>query len=294
MPIPFRRPRAPIAGLAAALVLAAPGATAQDFDVACPVPEEREVVALVNVERVARGLAPLALDVRLGAAAIRHSEDMAAGCFLSHTGSDGTSPAGRVLSAGYPSYAGEVAGAGQRTPAQIVDGWMASSGHHAILMRPDATHIGVGHVSRSSCMLAGHPFLVSDFWTANLGRDLSEAEGEALHCSDVAAPPPPACSDGIDNDGDGAVDYGVDFGCKSPDDASEAFECTDGLDNDGDGLVDYPEDPGCAGPFQVSESDTRCGLGFEVALVLPPLMSWRRRRARRPAPAAGSARTRRS
>jgi len=58
----------------------------------------------------------------------------------------------------------------------------------------------------------------------------------------------PACADGLDNDGDTWVDYPLDPGCTSADDASEgdgAEACDDGLDNDGDGLVDYPDDPGC-------------------------------------------------
>ena len=31
--------------------------------------------------------------------------------------------------------------------------------------------------------------------------------------------------------------------------------CSDGIDNDGDGLVDYPNDPGCQVPLVDSESD---------------------------------------
>ncbi|HLE96275.1 MAG TPA: carbohydrate binding domain-containing protein [Candidatus Thermoplasmatota archaeon] len=60
-------------------------------------------------------------------------------------------------------------------------------------------------------------------------------------------PPPPACSDGLDNDGDGLVDSPADPGCASATDANESnpAACADGLDNDGDGLVDYPADPGC-------------------------------------------------
>ena len=29
--------------------------------------------------------------------------------------------------------------------------------------------------------------------------------------------------------------------------------CDDGIDNDGDGLIDYPNDPGCAGPSGPTE-----------------------------------------
>ena len=58
---------------------------------------------------------------------------------------------------------------------------------------------------------------------------------------------PPACSDGADNDGDGATDYPADSSCSSPTDNDERNpvpQCADGVDNDGDGLADL-QDPGC-------------------------------------------------
>ncbi len=59
------------------------------------------------------------------------------------------------------------------------------------------------------------------------------------------------CSDGIDNDGDGKIDYPTDPGCSSSTDNDEynapvVYACSDNIDNDGDGLVDYPNDPGCS------------------------------------------------
>ena len=62
-------------------------------------------------------------------------------------------------------------------------------------------------------------------------------------------PPPAACGDEWDNDGDGLVDA-ADPGCESsmdPDEADpdEPAECADGVDNDGDGATDYPEDNTC-------------------------------------------------
>jgi probable HAF family extracellular repeat protein len=58
--------------------------------------------------------------------------------------------------------------------------------------------------------------------------------------------------------------------------------CSDGLDNDGDGLIDYPTDLQCWGAEDASEHRSRCGLGFELALVLPLLMGARtRQRGRR-------------
>jgi hypothetical protein len=58
----------------------------------------------------------------------------------------------------------------------------------------------------------------------------------------------PICDDGLDNDGDGLVDYPDDPGCASVNDESETDPlrlCDDGVDNDGDGKVDFPADPGC-------------------------------------------------
>lgn len=53
------------------------------------------------------------------------------------------------------------------------------------------------------------------------------------------------CADGVDNDGDGRVDYNPgdpadDFGCRSATDNSESPEpeCADGSDNDADGKID--------------------------------------------------------
>ena len=73
---------------------------------------------------------------------------------------------------------------------------------------------------------------------------------------------PPACADGLDNDGDKLVDFPSDPGCASAGDFSEAdplpppaAACADGIDNDGDGLVDYPQDPGCASATDNDESN---------------------------------------
>jgi len=71
--------------------------------------------------------------------------------------------------------------------------------------------------------------------------------------------PKTQCNDGIDNDGDGQIDFPDDLGCISEDDDSEdslpSPQCSDGRDNDGDGHVDYPNDPGCFAPQQDDETD---------------------------------------
>ena len=66
----------------------------------------------------------------------------------------------------------------------------------------------------------------------------------------------PDCSDGLDEDADGLVDYPDDPGCEDAFDESEssaALVCDNGLDDDGDQLVDYPEDDGCEDLLDASE-----------------------------------------
>ncbi len=73
------------------------------------------------------------------------------------------------------------------------------------------------------------------------------------------------CADGIDNDADGAVDFGGDLGCWDPGDASELdsdVPCDDGYDNDGDGRLDHPEDPGCLDSQDADE--THIDVAIEI------------------------------
>ncbi len=69
-----------------------------------------------------------------------------------------------------------------------------------------------------------------------------------------AAQRQPQCSDGVDNDGDGKIDFPADPGCDSrQDDDERNFQCSDRVDNDGDGKIDFPNDPGCSSPQDDSE-----------------------------------------
>ena len=75
----------------------------------------------------------------------------------------------------------------------------------------------------------------------------------------------PACSDGIDNDLDTFVDFPTDPQCGTATDNSEDFlaACDDGIDNDGDGLIDYPADPGCGFPHDLTEFRGLCDDGLD-------------------------------
>lgn len=67
----------------------------------------------------------------------------------------------------------------------------------------------------------------------------------------------PTCSDGVDNDADGLVDFPSDGGCADAADTTETDitkACDDGIDNDADALSDFnttgTRDPGC-GRYQL-------------------------------------------
>ena len=113
------------------------------------------------------------------------------------------------------------------------------------------------------------------------------------------------CDDGEDNDGDGGVDFrpagGGDLGCASPVSPREKTACQDGINNDYSPGIDFDggaslnggvplstPDPQCVGrPWRNSEAGgTACGLGFEVALLVP-LLARRFARARTGARKAG-------
>ncbi len=69
---------------------------------------------------------------------------------------------------------------------------------------------------------------------------------------------PALCGDGIDNDGDGKIDYPFDPGCDSAADDTEANPttlpvCADGMDNDTDSQTDWPADYGCIAASSTSE-----------------------------------------
>lgn len=103
------------------------------------------VIDLTNRERARAGLPPLAADPLLTAAAQAHSADMVARAFYSHTAPGGSQPWDRAAAAGSTRRSiGENIACGQRSPAEVVEGWMNSPGHRANILKPGFTHLGVG------------------------------------------------------------------------------------------------------------------------------------------------------
>lgn len=90
------------------------------------------------------GLSELELDADLCAAAQARAQEIAQS--FSHTRPDGSS-CFTILEEFGISYraAGENIAMGQRTPEEVMDGWMNSSGHRANILNGTFTSIGVGY-----------------------------------------------------------------------------------------------------------------------------------------------------
>lgn len=95
-----------------------------------------------------RGLPPLTLDAQLGKAALSQSAAMALHNYFDHiSGMDGSTPAQRIEAAGVEAKASaENIAVGQKTPAQVVQGWLRSHGHCVNIMG-NYTFIGIAYVN---------------------------------------------------------------------------------------------------------------------------------------------------
>ncbi len=112
---------------------------------------EQEVLALVNSERAKNGLSALSWADDVAAVARAHSSDMINRGFFSHTNPDGESPFDRLKNNGI-SYrtAAENIAYGQKTPADVMNAWMNSSGHRANILNKNVTELGVGAVKNNN------------------------------------------------------------------------------------------------------------------------------------------------
>jgi uncharacterized protein YkwD len=134
-------PLAPVTRVASADVLQAPS----------PLALEMAVFSLVNADRAAGGLAPLTIDPALVAVARWRSDDMAVQDYFSHDiGGVAGDTVFRVLREQSVTYrtAGENLARTYATPDQsptlIEAALMDSPTHHANIMYPAYTHLGVG------------------------------------------------------------------------------------------------------------------------------------------------------
>ena len=104
-----------------------------------------EMIDAINSERADRNLPLLVASPSLHGIAQAHSTDMVTNNFLTHTGSDKSTPQDRVKRAlGDWSYLSENIAAGYSTIQRAVDAFMASQDNRNNLLAKEPTQIGVG------------------------------------------------------------------------------------------------------------------------------------------------------
>jgi uncharacterized protein YkwD len=147
-------------------------------------------LCLLNGERADHGLAPLAANARLAAAATAYAQDLVAGSYFSHTGRNGSTVYDRVNAAGYiPPGAGWALGenlawgtGALSTPGSIMQAWMNSPGHRENILNPDFREIGVG-------IALGNP-AQTDGQGATYATEFAVLDG----VDDAAEPPAPSAT----------------------------------------------------------------------------------------------------
>jgi uncharacterized protein YkwD len=107
---------------------------------------------------------PLRTNPRLEKAATLHAQDMAQHQYVEHVGRDGSTFAQRITRAHYGWHSvGENVAAGQRTPEDVVQDWLASPGHCANIMSDEFTEMGVAF----SVNMNARPVV---YWAQEFGR----------------------------------------------------------------------------------------------------------------------------
>lgn len=109
----------------------------------------QQVVNLVNQERAKAGLSPVKADVSVQAAAQIRAKEIETS--FSHTRPDGSSFSTALTQQGVTYRgSGENIAWGQKTPEQVMNGWMNSDGHRANILNKNYTTIGVGLYQNAS------------------------------------------------------------------------------------------------------------------------------------------------
>lgn len=154
------------------LVLAAPSLGAVKLNM-----YEQQLVAQINKQRTKRGLAKLRVNARLVAAARAHSTDMGVQKYFDHTSPEGERWSSRLVRYGYKRKGCKYWRAGENiyygaglysSPYLVVDSWMQSKRHRAVILTKVFRDIGVGAVKTED----GYGSIdgVVWFFTLDLGR----------------------------------------------------------------------------------------------------------------------------
>jgi uncharacterized protein YkwD len=121
---------------------------------------EASLLQTMNSVRTSHGLAPLRVDIRLVRAARAHSADMMRRQYFAHG-----SVAGRALAQGAhgPIFGEDLAWAKGITASWVVNAWLASPSHRAVLLRPGFRRVGIGYSFGTFIGHGGAGVVTADF-----------------------------------------------------------------------------------------------------------------------------------
>lgn len=106
--------------------------------------DEQSMVDMINQERIAAGVSPVKVDLRLGAVGRAKANDMKANNYFDHTSPTYGSPWAMMQQVGLTvGWAGENI-AGNSSVSGAMAALMQSPGHRANILDPRFTHVGVG------------------------------------------------------------------------------------------------------------------------------------------------------
>jgi uncharacterized protein YkwD len=118
----------------------------KNSDDVAPGLDSNEALRLVNEYRSSKGLPALSLESHATAAAAILAKDMARHDQMSHLGPNGADLQKRLTMSGYRfKVAAENVSVGQRSFAQIVEGWKQSPPHSRNMLLADAKHMGIAY-----------------------------------------------------------------------------------------------------------------------------------------------------
>jgi uncharacterized protein YkwD len=121
---------------------------------------EASLLNTMNAARKSNGLPALRVDFHLVRAARGHSADMMRRQYFAHG-----SVAGRALATGArgPVFGEDLAWATGITAQWVVDHWLASPAHRAVLLRPGFRRVGIGYAFGTFAGHGGAGVVTADF-----------------------------------------------------------------------------------------------------------------------------------
>jgi len=112
--------------------------------------DEQLMVDMINQERIAAGISPVKLDLRLTSVGRAKANDMVLNNYFDHTSPTYGSPWAMMANVGLPvGWAGENISGNKSVEASMAS-LMLSPGHKANILDPRFTHVGVGVANGSA------------------------------------------------------------------------------------------------------------------------------------------------